>query len=41
MHELTISRYIDVPTDLVWDATANRIEECSGLDSPLFVHLMF
>jgi uncharacterized protein YndB with AHSA1/START domain len=27
MHELTITRYIDAPTDKVWDVMANRIEE--------------
>jgi uncharacterized protein YndB with AHSA1/START domain len=27
MHELTITRYIDAPTDKAWDVMANRIEE--------------
>ncbi len=27
MHELSISRYIDAPTDKVWDVLANRQEE--------------
>jgi len=27
MHELAITRYIDAPTDEVWDAMANRMEE--------------
>ena len=27
MHELTITRYIDAPTDRVWDVMANRMEE--------------
>ena len=27
MHELTITRYIDAPTERVWDAMANRMEE--------------